>query len=124
VSIKCLTIVQAIGGEFPRFFRLFFYILVPGIYGTKTMKKCLQFEYIFAELLPVKCQTKFLILAVKCLTNCLLAHSIFFLIVCSMPVEKLVFFGEQLFDKNSNFPQTFCSKLAVQTASAIVEKIP
>jgi hypothetical protein len=78
-SIKCLTIVQAICGEFPRFLRLFFYNLVAGIYVTKTVKKCLQFVYIFADLLPVKCQTKFLILAVKCLTNCLLQQSIFFL---------------------------------------------
>jgi hypothetical protein len=43
-----------------------------GIYVTKTVKKCLQFVYIFADLLPVQFQTKFLILAVKCLTNCLL----------------------------------------------------
>jgi hypothetical protein len=62
-------IVQAIGGTLPSFFRLFFYILAAGIYVTKTMEKCLQFVYIFADLLPVKFQTKFLILAVKYLTN-------------------------------------------------------
>jgi hypothetical protein len=62
VSIKCLTIVQAIDGKFPCFLRLFFYILEAGIYVAKTVKKCLQFVYIFADLLPVKCQTKFLIL--------------------------------------------------------------
>jgi hypothetical protein len=65
VSIKCLTIVQVIGGKFTRFLILFFYILVAGIYVSKTVKKCLQFVYIFANLLPVKCQTKFLTLAVN-----------------------------------------------------------
>jgi hypothetical protein len=63
---------QAIGGKFPGFLRLFFYILVAGIYVTETVKKCLQFVYIFADLLPVKFQTIFSILRVKCLTNCLL----------------------------------------------------
>jgi hypothetical protein len=55
VLIKCLTIVQAIGGKFPGFFRLFFYILVAGIYVTKSV----QFVSIFADLFPVKCHTKF-----------------------------------------------------------------
>jgi hypothetical protein len=55
---------------------------IADIYVTKTVKKCLQFVYIFADLLPVKCQTKFLILAVKFLTNCLLPQSIFLKIVC------------------------------------------
>jgi hypothetical protein len=59
----------------------FFYILVAGIYVTKTVNKCLQFVHIFADLLPVKCQTKLLILAVECLTNCLLSQSIFLKIV-------------------------------------------
>jgi hypothetical protein len=84
VSIICLTVIQAIGGKFPCFLRLLFYILVAGIYETKKVKKCLQFVYIFADLLPVKCQTKFLILAVKCLTNCLLQQSTFLKIVCSI----------------------------------------
>jgi hypothetical protein len=79
VSIKFLTIVQAICAKFPRFFRLFFYILVAGIYVTKTVKKYLQFLYIFADLLPVKC--------LQCLTNCLLPQSIFLKIVYSMPVQ-------------------------------------
>jgi hypothetical protein len=65
--------------EISTLFETFFlYFGSPGIYVTKTVKKCLQFVYIFADLLPVKCQTKFLILAVKCLTNCLLLQSIFF----------------------------------------------
>jgi hypothetical protein len=76
-----LTIVRAIGGKFPRFLRLFFYILVSGINVTKTGKKCTQFVYIFADLLLVKCQTKFLMLAVKCLTNYLLSQTIFLKIV-------------------------------------------
>jgi hypothetical protein len=35
------------------FFVTLFYILVAGIYVSKTVKKCLQFVYIFADLLPV-----------------------------------------------------------------------
>jgi hypothetical protein len=128
VSIKWLTIVQAIGEKFPRFLR-FFYILVAGIYVTKTVKKCLQFVYIFAHLLPVKCQAKFLILAVRCwiainiLKNCLLnactiawkitpllpnnclttiqtSHRFFEAYCLYNRMEKHTFFAEQLFDKN------------------------
>jgi hypothetical protein len=61
--------------EISTLFETFFYILVTGIYRTKTVKKCLQFVYIFADLLPVKFQTKFLILAdtaINFLKNCLL----------------------------------------------------
>jgi hypothetical protein len=67
-----------IGGKFPRFLRFCHYILVAGTYATKTVNKCLQFVDIFADLLLVKCQTNFLNLAVKCLTNCLLPQSIFY----------------------------------------------
>jgi hypothetical protein len=51
--------------EISTLFETFFlYIGSPGTYVTKTVKKCLQFVYIFADLLPVKCHAKFLILAV------------------------------------------------------------
>jgi hypothetical protein len=46
--------------------------LVAGIYVTKIVTKCLHFVYFFSDLLIVKCLTKFSILAVKCLANCLL----------------------------------------------------
>jgi hypothetical protein len=82
--------------EVSTLFESFFYILVAGIYVTITEKKCLQFVFIFADLLPVKCQAIFLILAVKCLANCLLPQSIFLKIVCSMPVQCMeAFFAER-----------------------------
>jgi hypothetical protein len=56
MSIKCLTIVQAIAGNFHAFLNFFLYILVAGIYVTRTVKRCLQFVYIFTDLFPVKCQ--------------------------------------------------------------------
>jgi hypothetical protein len=81
-QLSVLSMLCHLAGNFHAFLNFFFYILVPGSYLTKKVKKCLQFVYIFADLLPVKCQTKFLILAVKCLTNCLLPQSIFLKIVC------------------------------------------
>jgi hypothetical protein len=50
----------------------FSFAFLAGIYIAKIVTKCLQFVYIFADLLIVKCLTKFSILAVTCLSNCLL----------------------------------------------------
>jgi hypothetical protein len=92
----------------------FFYILVAGIYVTKTVKKCLQFIYIFADLLPVKCQAKFLILLIRSQSD----RNQFFKKLSAQCLynsrEKYAFIAEQLFDKNSNFPQAFWSILPVQ----------
>jgi hypothetical protein len=73
--------------NFHPFWDLFFCILVAGIYVTKVMTKCLQFVYIFADLLFEKCLTKFPILSVKCLTNYL--QTIWLHIACCM--EKYSF---------------------------------
>jgi hypothetical protein len=54
MSNKCLTNVQ----KFPLFLRLFFKILLAGIYETKIMTKCVQFVHIFADLFILKCLTK------------------------------------------------------------------
>jgi hypothetical protein len=73
--VRCQTNVlqmyRQLAGNLHAFWDFFFCILVAGIYVTKVVTKCLQFVYIFADILIVKCLTKFSILAVKCLTNCL-----------------------------------------------------
>jgi hypothetical protein len=61
--------------------------LVAGIYGTKIVTKCLQFVYIFPDLLIVKCPTKFLSLTVKFFTNCLQQQPFFLEIDCILPVQ-------------------------------------
>jgi hypothetical protein len=55
MSIKCLTIVQT--RSFHAFWEFFFYILVEGIYVTKTVKKCLQFVY-FCSLIACEMSDK------------------------------------------------------------------
>jgi hypothetical protein len=66
---------RQLAGNFHAFLDFFLH------FGSRWKNACNL--YAFLHLLPVKCQTKFLILAVKFLTNCLLSRSIFLKIVCS-----------------------------------------
>jgi hypothetical protein len=101
VSIKCLTIVQAIGGKFPRFL-IFFSILAAGIYVTKKVKKSLQFVYIFACTIAWKNKS---FLPNICLTKIQTFHRLSEAYCLCNRLEKYTFFGEHLFDKNSIFQQ-------------------
>jgi hypothetical protein len=69
MSNKCFTILQAIGGKFPRFLSLFLH------FGSRYLCSTTS-DKISANLLIVNCLTKFLILAVKGLTNSLLQQAI------------------------------------------------